>query len=196
MKTLIIVSAFVLFPFLIQHKPIVASIVVHRVNEEEIETFKIVSYNTRGTCYHATAAQCDNTPFITADGSFIDTAKAHKLRWCAVSRDLIKSKKIRMGDTIHILSPFKEINGVWRVKDKMGAYFWKKIKLKDLDSLKEDIIENPHEFKMVKGRMCQKSYQNNWIDFLSHPKRGIRGSWPAEIYILKKTKKKINVIKC
>lgn len=43
------------------------------------------------TCYHPVQKECDDTPLLTSDGSKIDLAKlkAGRLRWCAVSRDLL-----------------------------------------------------------------------------------------------------------
>ena len=43
-----------------------------------------------GSIYHAKKSQCDNTPFITADGSRIDPRNPGKHRYVALSRDLIR----------------------------------------------------------------------------------------------------------
>lgn len=43
------------------------------------------------TCYQPVRSQCNNDPLTTADGSKINLhhLKNNKLRWCAVSRDLL-----------------------------------------------------------------------------------------------------------
>lgn len=43
------------------------------------------------TCYQPVRSQCNEEPLVTADGSRINLhhLKANKLRWCAVSRDLL-----------------------------------------------------------------------------------------------------------
>lgn len=43
------------------------------------------------TYYHPTVNECGNSPLITADGSRIDLKKLKdgKIRWCAISRDLL-----------------------------------------------------------------------------------------------------------
>jgi hypothetical protein len=101
-----------------------------------------VEYDTlhlnRGTRYNATVAQCDDSPFKTADGSTIvpSKVKSGEQRWVALSRDLILDEyrdnlysnethwkgHFRFGDTILVESeahPF--INGEWVVHDCMSA---------------------------------------------------------------------------
>lgn len=43
------------------------------------------------TCYHPVKEQCGEYPLITSDGSKIDLTllKEGKIKWCAVSRDLL-----------------------------------------------------------------------------------------------------------
>ena len=58
----------------------------------------IISITTRATVTHVTLTyyqpvkgQCDSKPLITADGSKINLnhLKSGKIRWCAISRDLL-----------------------------------------------------------------------------------------------------------
>ena len=51
------------------------------------------------TVYNPVMEQCDSTPLITADNSEIDLKKLKqgKLKWVAVSRDLLKSGKSKYG---------------------------------------------------------------------------------------------------
>ena len=54
-------------------------------------TVSAQSKYVRLTGYHPVKAECDNNPLITADGSVINLSKLkqNKIRWCAVSRDLL-----------------------------------------------------------------------------------------------------------
>ena len=123
---------------------------VYQVPQQEVVIVKadtiiekvIVEYDTlhlnRGTRYNATVAQCDDSPFKTADGSTIvpSKVKSGEQRWVALSRDLILDKHrddlftneahwkgyFKFGDTIHVESeahPF--INGEWVVHDCMSS---------------------------------------------------------------------------
>lgn len=70
------------------------------------------------TTYNAVKNQCDNTPFITADGTKIDMKKLKKgkIKYCAVSRDLLWC--IPLGSVIHI-----EGHGYYEVRDTMNKRF-------------------------------------------------------------------------
>lgn len=96
------------------------------------------------TVYHPVREQCDETPFITGDGSRINPHTANNDRWIAVSQDLLYSEyranllkypekdkrfqgNIRYGDTIWVESPHDEINGWWVVRDAMNKRYENKI---------------------------------------------------------------------
>jgi len=99
----------------------------------------------RATTYNAEINQCDSEPLITADGSLIDLYKLenNKLRWCALSRDLIWDEYrqklhsydttvfrgfFSFGDTLvveSISSP--QINGKWVVHDCMNKRYKRSI---------------------------------------------------------------------
>ena len=72
------------------------------------------------TCYQPVKAQCDDTPLITADGSKINLQKLKngKLKWCAISRDLLwlfpKDKPKRI---------YVEGHGYYEVRDVMNKRF-------------------------------------------------------------------------
>ena len=70
------------------------------------------------TTYNATKAQCDNNPNKTANGTIIDHKKLKqgKLRYCAISRDLLWC--IPMGSIIYI-----DGHGRYEVVDTMNARF-------------------------------------------------------------------------
>lgn len=73
------------------------------------------------TVYNAVESQCDDSPLVTADCSYIDKEKLNKggLRWVAISRDLFK--KYKYGDTIIVICPSSpEIEGEWVIHDTMN----------------------------------------------------------------------------
>jgi hypothetical protein len=130
--------------------------------------FKELLYeNVWGSIYSATDSQCDSTPTITADGSKIDSIRASKLRWIAISQDLINDKcrakkypnsnhfkgKIQFGDTIWIISPFKNINGWWVVHD-----------------VKNSKMNNSVDFLQTKGDGNLYNYSRQWSGKFKHIK--------------------------
>lgn len=81
-------------------------------------------YTVSATIYNPESNQCDLSPLRTADGSKINVKKANKLRWIAVSRDLLKIFKY--GDTTHVVNN-PELNGYWIIHDCMNKRFKNKI---------------------------------------------------------------------
>ena len=80
------------------------------------------------TVYNPVQEQCDSTPLITADNSEIDLAKLKKgkLKWVAVSRDLLKSGKVKYGGKVKIkCKQDSSISGTYYVHDTMHPK-WKK----------------------------------------------------------------------
>lgn len=94
-----------------------------------------------GTVYNPESAQTDANPYELADGTNIKYKNINKLRYVALSRDLIKDEyranlfktkkqwhgKIQFGDTIYVTSENKLIEGYWIVKDCMNSRFSKRI---------------------------------------------------------------------
>lgn len=76
------------------------------------------------TCYQPVRGQCAGNPLVTSDGSHINLAKlkAGKIRWCAVSRDLLylfpkdKPKRIQ-------ITGCPQLNGIWEVRDITNRRF-------------------------------------------------------------------------
>jgi len=92
----------------------------------------------RATTYFCNEQECDNNPLTTADGSTINVEKLKKnrLRWCALSRDLIWDEYrqtihkegfrglFEFGDTIIVYSKTNpQINGKWVVHDTMNKRY-------------------------------------------------------------------------
>lgn len=85
----------------------------------------------RGTKYQPVTAQCDATPYNTADGAWIDTTllKTKDLRWCALSQDMLwfKGGDYHYGDTINVSCPMEWYSGVWIVHDCMNLRYTHRI---------------------------------------------------------------------
>ena len=75
----------------------------------------------RGTVYNPTEAQCGPKPSTTADGKRInhDHLREGKIRWCAVSKDLLQ-KIGGYGKKIYVHHDNPKISGVWEVHDLCG----------------------------------------------------------------------------
>lgn len=88
---------------------------------------KASGHRVSATKYHPVRSQCSGNPLITADGSKINLSKlkAGKLRWIAVSRDLLRHYDY--GDTVLVVSENKNISGRWVIHDTMNSRFKQKI---------------------------------------------------------------------
>ena len=88
------------------------------------------------TCYQPVKSQCNNEPLTTADGSKINLhhLKANKIRWCAISRDLLwlfpKDKPKRV---------YIEGYGIFEVRDIMAKRHKHRI----------DILIHPSDSKRI-----------------------------------------------
>ena len=104
----------------------------------------IISITTRATVTHVTLTyyqpvkgQCDSKPLITADESKINLnhLKSGKIRWCAISRDLLylfpKGKPKRI---------YIEGFGTYQVRDVMNRRFRHSV----------DILIHPKNSKRIK----------------------------------------------
>lgn len=84
-----------------------------------LSSIYVLGQAVRGTQYHPRGKGSRN---ITADGSRIrvDSLKAGKIRWLALSRDLLKLYPF--GSRVHIqCEDYPELNGVWEVHDTMHS---------------------------------------------------------------------------
>lgn len=119
----------------ITKEDIVVEVVKEYAVEEEVETVpddkKLKLSGITGTYYNAVEAQCDDTPLVTADGSMInlDKLKNHRIKWVALSRDLLSrwGGPFNYGDTIYIDHKDSRIKGHWVVRDCMNKRFKKRV---------------------------------------------------------------------
>lgn len=94
--------------------------------EDEFEDWSKVTV----TVYNPVSEQTDSTPFITADNSEIDMQKLKqgKLKWVAVSRDLLSSGKVKYGEKVKIkCKGDPSLSGVYTVHDTMHPRWTKHI---------------------------------------------------------------------
>jgi 3D (Asp-Asp-Asp) domain-containing protein len=81
------------------------------------------------TQYNPVVSQCDEDPLVTADNSKIDLDKLRrgKIRWVAVSRDLLD--KYNYGNTIEltVVKGNRRINGRYIVHDTMNPRFTNRV---------------------------------------------------------------------
>lgn len=88
------------------------------------------------TCYQPVKSQCNSEPLVTADGSKINLhhLKRGRIKWCAVSRDLLYLFPKNKPKRVHI-----EGFGVYEVKDVMNKRHKHRI----------DILIHPKDSKRV-----------------------------------------------
>jgi len=98
-------------------------------NEDLIQNvFNLRFYdNVVATVYHPVPEQTDDTPNITADGTFIEIDNASEYRYIAVSRDLHKryGGTFDFNDIVYINSD--ELSGFYIIKDLMNKRFTRRI---------------------------------------------------------------------
>jgi hypothetical protein len=118
-------------------KTIIIMIMTLHLSMVKIESKPFIEID-RATTYYCNVGQCDNDPFTTADGSVINPVKLRnqKIRWCALSRDLIWDEYrqgihaegfrglFEFGDTILVYSKTcPQINGKWVIHDTMNERY-------------------------------------------------------------------------
>lgn len=129
---------------------------------EKVET-QLLYRHIKGTVYHAVESQCDNTPFLTADMSFIDTSRVNDLRWVALSRDLLNRKYTDPWGKKH----------TWRGKIKLGDTIW-------IDYDNKNIWKTTHSpFKHVsrRGDSIMVARQNVRYEKMKAKYEQIKGYW-------------------
>ena len=94
-----------------------------------------LEYDVVVTRYRPVVEETDNTPLQTADLSEISMVKLQrgKLKWVAISRDLLKT--YRYGSKIRIQTEDPNIDGVYEVHDTMNPRWTSRV----------DILTHPNE---------------------------------------------------
>lgn len=107
------------------------------ISSRKVKNHDIVT----ATFYNPEKRQCDSDPLITADNSEIclKKLKKKKIRWIAVSRDLLD--RYSFGDTVKI-SGDSDIAGVYEVHDTMNKRYTKRIDILTLEKLEKGVWKN------------------------------------------------------
>lgn len=80
------------------------------------------TYTVTATVYQAVAGQTDDEPFVTADNSNIKPDYSSKMRWMAISRDLLDrwGGKFQYGDKVYVQGISPQLDGIYTVHDTMN----------------------------------------------------------------------------
>ena len=115
-----------------------------KITEEECENLPpvinvVAEEKVTATLYQPCVGQCDKTPLITADGSKINLKELERgrLKWIALSQDLIDSKDWNYGDTILVESGDSKIDGIYILHDTMNKRWKKRIDILILSRTKD-----------------------------------------------------------
>lgn len=94
------------------------------------------------TVYNPVEGQCDSSPLITADNSKIDLQKLEqgKLKWVAVSRDLLKT--VKYGGRIRLNCKDPKLSGIYYVHDTMNPRWKKRVDILMPPSVKTGMQHN------------------------------------------------------
>lgn len=130
----------------------------NEIKFENVET-EVLYTKVKGTVYHAVKNQTDDTPFLTADMSYIDTSKVNELRWVALSRDLIKRKYTDPSGNKH----------VWTGKIKLGDTIW-------IDYDKANLWEIAHRNQNPKDTLAVKRNKAKYERMVAKYEQ-IKGYW-------------------
>jgi 3D (Asp-Asp-Asp) domain-containing protein len=131
---LILIILIIGWIFFTIHKPPIEILVPIETYIEPADTFTVAA-----TVYHATAAQTNSEPNITAFGYRIDTTQVDKYRYIAISRDL--EEYFSKGDTV-IVSGTWVYDGMWIVADRMNERWNNKIDFLIQRGQYQDVFNN------------------------------------------------------
>jgi len=109
------------------------------------------TYTVTATVYQAVAGQTDNEPFVTADNSRIKPHYTSKVRWMALSNDLLArwGGKFRYGDKVRVKGISPQLDGVYTVHDTMNKRHRHCIDILTHPSEKIDIFTPDVKIKLV-----------------------------------------------
>ena len=121
------------------------------IYEKKIEEYENNKHKVTVTMYHPVAAQTDDTPNITADGTVIKINRASEYRYVAVSRNMLirYGGFLKYGDYIWVGAGKK--SGVYQVRDTMASRWINRI----------DILESPgvEPYKYNNGTLRRLNYE-------------------------------------
>lgn len=119
------------------------------------------AYTVTATAYQAVEAQTDDEPFVTADNSFIKPGYSSKLRWLAISRDLLVhwGGRIKYGDQVQVRGVSTELDGLYTVHDTMNRRHRHCIDILSNPAEKLDIFTKGVKIRRVRTNTLAKTTQ-------------------------------------
>ena len=103
---------------------------IEQLNERIAILKGYIIHDAIATMYEPLSYQTDSTPDILADGTKINRSdkKLHKLRYVALSRDLLKywGGPYKFNDYI-VVEGTGEYDGIWQVKDSMAPQWVRRV---------------------------------------------------------------------
>jgi 3D (Asp-Asp-Asp) domain-containing protein len=92
------------------------------VQRRHVTRVQPLTYTVTATAYQAVVGQTDNEPFVTADNSRIKPHYGSKMRWMALSNDLLArwGGKFQYGDKVRVMGISPKLDGVYTVHDTMN----------------------------------------------------------------------------
>ena len=139
MKKIFLVLSVVFLVYLLMLPTRRSGRVLDTENEDYMQTLELKE-DTEVTIsvYHPIEEETDSTPLQTADLSYIDLdkLKSGKIRWIAVSRDLLG--KYRLGSKVRVIAGDKRVDGEYYVRDVMGKRWKNRI----------DILRHPDDKRL------------------------------------------------
>ena len=95
---------------------------VSNVETKQLYSFLPYTHKVVATVYNPCPEQCNIDYTVTADMSKIDMRNINKLRWVALSRDLLErwGGAFGYGDTVVVVAGDARVDGYWVVHDCMA----------------------------------------------------------------------------
>ena len=109
------------------------------------------------TMYNAKESQCDSSPLITADNTFIVKEKIDDLKYIAISRDLHKryGGPFEFNDKLLLLNAGDK-NGVYIIKDLMNRRFKRRIDILETDYADEYKFKNAFIIDLKSSKLSKE----------------------------------------
>lgn len=107
-----------------------------------------LAYKVTATTYWPEVGQTDDNPMETADGSIIPERHSSKIRWLAVSRDLLSKwgGPFKFGEKVRVSGLSNGLDGVYIIHDTMNRRHRRSV----------DVLVNEHE--------CKNGLEGRWTN--------------------------------
>ena len=97
-------------------------LVTHTARKKKLSKSSALTFTVTATAYQAVLGQTDGEPFVTADNSRIKPHYGSKMRWMALSNDLLArwGGHFDYGDEVLVRGISPELDGIYTVHDTMN----------------------------------------------------------------------------